>query len=74
MRKNSAVEQRGKVEKSSTVTVVRYGECEKNQAAEIGLHALDGCQEFIASNAPAALTCAACACHRDHHKKIFHSD
>ncbi|KAG0467439.1 hypothetical protein HPP92_018406 [Vanilla planifolia] len=51
---------------------VRYGECRKNHAAGIGGYAVDGCREFMASGeegTPAALRCAACACHRSFHKR-----
>lgn len=51
---------------------VRYRECRKNHAANIGGYALDGCREFMASGeegTSAALKCAACNCHRNFHKK-----
>ncbi|PQQ10199.1 mini zinc finger protein 3 [Prunus yedoensis var. nudiflora] len=46
---------------------VRYGECQKNHAANLGGYAVDGCREFMASGEEGtteALTCAACGCHR----------
>lgn len=49
---------------------VRYGECQKNHAANIGGYAVDGCGEFMASGeegTSAALKCAACNCHRNFH-------
>ncbi|KAG8050747.1 hypothetical protein GUJ93_ZPchr0009g2010 [Zizania palustris] len=52
--------------------VVRYKECQRNHAASIGGHAVDGCREFMASGAEgtaAALLCAACACHRSFHRR-----
>ncbi|XP_028806411.1 mini zinc finger protein 3-like [Neltuma alba] len=51
---------------------VRYGECQKNHAANSGGYAVDGCREFIASgeDTNAALTCAACGCHRNFHKRL----
>lgn len=54
---------------------IRYGECMKNYAANIGGHAVDGCREFSAAagdeewTSAAALTCAACGCHRNFHKR-----
>ncbi|CAM6023180.1 unnamed protein product [Sphagnum balticum] len=51
-----------------------YRECQKNHAASLGSHALDGCGEFI-SSAPEeegsvdALKCAACGCHRNFHRR-----
>ncbi|KAI8541646.1 hypothetical protein RHMOL_Rhmol08G0078400 [Rhododendron molle] len=55
-------------------TIVRYGECQKNHAASIGGYAVDGCREFMASSgeegSTAALTCAACGCHRNFHRRI----
>ncbi|MQM07371.1 hypothetical protein Taro_040210 [Colocasia esculenta] len=58
---------------------VVYRECMKNHAAPLGGHALDGCGEFIPSPAsnpstPASLTCAACGCHRNFHRRLLHSD
>lgn len=59
---------------SQTVRSVRYGECQKNHAANIGGYAVDGCREFLASggdndDSMAALTCAACGCHRSFHRR-----
>ncbi|CAK9272372.1 unnamed protein product [Sphagnum jensenii] len=54
--------------------VPRYRECQKNHAASLGSHALDGCGEFM-SSAPEeegsvdALKCAACGCHRNFHRR-----
>ena len=52
--------------------VVHYRECQRNHAASIGRHAVDGCREFMASGADgtaAALMCAACGCHRSFHRR-----
>ncbi|KAJ7974410.1 Mini zinc finger protein [Quillaja saponaria] len=57
---------------SVTFTRVRYGECQKNHAAGVGGYAVDGCREFMASGEEgtvAALTCAACGCHRNFHRR-----
>ncbi|XAR51740.1 hypothetical protein NMG60_11006457 [Bertholletia excelsa] len=57
---------------NSTVRTVRYGECQKNHAAAIGGYAVDGCREFMASGEEGtnnALTCAACGCHRNFHRR-----
>ncbi|XP_050377467.1 mini zinc finger protein 3-like [Argentina anserina] len=57
---------------SSVVRTVRYGECQKNHAANIGGYAVDGCREFMASGEEGtaeALTCAACGCHRNFHRR-----
>ncbi|XXG70401.1 hypothetical protein AAC387_Pa06g3171 [Persea americana] len=62
--------QRSKGGSSSTRGGVRYGECQKNYAANMGGFALDGCREFMASgeDGPSdALRCAACGCHRSFH-------
>ncbi|KAG6398855.1 hypothetical protein SASPL_140326 [Salvia splendens] len=54
---------------------VAYNECMKNHAAGIGGHALDGCGEFMppplstTAVPPSALTCAACGCHRNFHRR-----
>ncbi|KAK2655135.1 hypothetical protein Ddye_008187 [Dipteronia dyeriana] len=57
---------------SYTIRSVRYVECQKNHAAGVGGFAVDGCREFMASGeegTPAALTCAACGCHRSFHRR-----
>nr|GLL18525.1 mini zinc finger protein 3-like [Ipomoea trifida]GMC48338.1 mini zinc finger protein 2-like [Ipomoea batatas]GMC52645.1 mini zinc finger protein 2-like [Ipomoea batatas]GMC54498.1 mini zinc finger protein 2-like [Ipomoea batatas] len=51
---------------------VRYVECQRNHAANLGGYAVDGCREFMASGeegTTAALTCAACGCHRNFHRR-----
>ncbi|KAF5740173.1 zinc-finger homeodomain protein 2-like [Tripterygium wilfordii] len=51
---------------------VRYRECLKNHAVNIGGHAVDGCGEFMAAGDEGtldALKCAACNCHRNFHRK-----
>ncbi|MCO5587230.1 hypothetical protein L7F22_041177 [Adiantum nelumboides] len=52
--------------------VVKYRECLKNHAANIGRHALDGCGEFMPSGEEGsleALKCGACGCHRNFHRR-----
>ncbi|KNA20929.1 hypothetical protein SOVF_047940 [Spinacia oleracea] len=52
--------------------VVRYRECLKNHAVNIGGNAVDGCGEFMAAGEEGtldALKCAACNCHRNFHRK-----
>ncbi|XP_059631947.1 zinc-finger homeodomain protein 2-like [Cornus florida] len=46
----------------------KYRHCMRNHAAAIGGHANDGCGEFMPSSAD-PLTCAACGCHRNFHRK-----
>lgn len=51
---------------------VRYRECQKNHAAGIGAHAIDGCGEFMPGGEEGsvdALRCAACNCHRNFHRR-----
>lgn len=51
---------------------VRYKECRKNHAASIGRYAVDGCCEFMPAGeegSAAALSCHACSCHRNFHKR-----
>ncbi|XP_073146699.1 zinc-finger homeodomain protein 11-like [Henckelia pumila] len=53
---------------------VTYKECMKNHAATLGGHAVDGCGEFMLSPSstkadPTSLTCAACGCHRNFHRR-----
>ncbi|KAH7439297.1 hypothetical protein KP509_04G054700 [Ceratopteris richardii] len=56
----------------TTKKIVRYRECLKNHAANLGGHANDGCGEFMPSGEEGtieALTCAACHCHRNFHRR-----
>eukprot|EP00250_Pteridium_aquilinum_P035613 c9717_g1_i1 orf=464-1324(+) len=53
---------------------VRYRECQKNHAASMGGHAVDGCGEFLPGGKEGtleALKCAACSCHRNFHRREF---
>lgn len=50
------------------VVVVKYKECMKNHAAAMGGNATDGCGEFMEGTVE-ALTCSACNCHRNFHRK-----
>ena len=57
--------------------VVRYQECRKNHAANIGGYAVDGCREFLASGeegTSTALHCAACSSHRSFHRREVESE
>ncbi|KAI3770802.1 hypothetical protein L6452_01946 [Arctium lappa] len=57
---------------NNRMVVVRYRECLKNHAASIGGSATDGCGEFMPSGEEGtleALTCSACNCHRNFHRK-----
>ncbi|KAI5658191.1 hypothetical protein M9H77_26984 [Catharanthus roseus] len=52
--------------------MVKYRECLKNHAAAMGGNATDGCGEFMPSGEEGtieALTCSACNCHRNFHRK-----
>ncbi|KAA8538660.1 hypothetical protein F0562_028268 [Nyssa sinensis] len=49
---------------------VKYRDCMRNHAASIGGHANDGCGEYMPSaGGGETLTCAACGCHRNFHRK-----
>ncbi|KAJ6297293.1 hypothetical protein OIU78_022932 [Salix suchowensis] len=52
---------------------VKYRECMRNHAASIGGHANDGCGEFMPHGDEEGtrdwLTCAACGCHRNFHRR-----
>lgn len=74
MKKRQVVVKKDSSRRNSTPSsmTVRYGECQKNHAASIGGHAVDGCREFMASGEQGtngALACAACGCHRNFHRK-----
>jgi len=75
MRKRQVVVRREEPQRS--VRSVKYGECQKNHAANVGGYAVDGCREFMASGGEgtsAALTCAACGCHRNFHKRMVETE
>eukprot|EP00268_Persea_americana_P048616 TRINITY_DN5156_c1_g1_i2.p1 TRINITY_DN5156_c1_g1~~TRINITY_DN5156_c1_g1_i2.p1 ORF type:complete len:175 (-),score=31.69 TRINITY_DN5156_c1_g1_i2:239-763(-) len=55
---------------SESRTREAYRECLRNHAASLGSYATDGCGEFT----PDGLTCAACGCHRNFHRKIIVGD
>ncbi|KAK8533948.1 hypothetical protein V6N12_047350 [Hibiscus sabdariffa] len=72
MKKRQVVVRRKEPERSTAMRSARYGECQRNHAASIGGYVVDGCREFMASGdegTGAALTCAACGCHRSFHRK-----
>ncbi|XP_023530544.1 zinc-finger homeodomain protein 4-like [Cucurbita pepo subsp. pepo] len=57
---------------TNTKKQVKYKECLKNHAASMGGNATDGCGEFMPSGEEGsieALTCSACNCHRNFHRK-----
>lgn len=61
----------------SNKKIVRYRECLKNHAASMGGTATDGCGEFMPSGEEGtieALTCSACHCHRNFHRKEIEGD
>ncbi|XAR50051.1 hypothetical protein NMG60_11004274 [Bertholletia excelsa] len=58
-------------EGSSGNSGTRYGYCGKNHAVCLGKYSsTDGCLEFMAGEGEAALTCAACGCHRNFHEAV----
>lgn len=57
--------------RSQPEPVTRYRECQKNHAAHLGNHVLDGCGEFMPQGDDGtleSLNCAACGCHRNFHR------
>ncbi|XP_043707257.1 zinc-finger homeodomain protein 10-like [Telopea speciosissima] len=73
---NGVLKRRHPLRPSSPVVPVPviYKECQKNHAASLGGHALDGCGEFMPSptatpTEPTSLKCAACGCHRNFHRR-----
>ncbi|CAH1422482.1 unnamed protein product [Lactuca virosa] len=75
MKKRQVVVKKSNSNRTSSASMIqriRYGECQKNHAANIGGYAVDGCREFMASGeegTTAALVCAACGCHRSFHRR-----
>ncbi|XP_055828150.1 mini zinc finger protein 1-like [Solanum dulcamara] len=72
MKKRQVVVRRNTGGSSTRTRNIRYVECQRNHAANIGGYAVDGCREFMASGedgTTAALTCAACGCHRNFHRR-----
>ncbi|KAF3446324.1 hypothetical protein FNV43_RR11503 [Rhamnella rubrinervis] len=58
--------------KTPSTANIRYRECLKNHAANIGGNVFDGCGEFMPCGEEGtleALKCAACDCHRNFHRK-----
>ncbi|XP_024977347.1 mini zinc finger protein 2-like [Cynara cardunculus var. scolymus] len=71
MKKTSAAGSNG-TSSASLIQTFRYGECQKNHAADIGGYAVDGCREFMATGEEGTtgeFTCAACGCHRNFHRR-----
>ncbi|KAI9107336.1 hypothetical protein K1719_021724 [Acacia pycnantha] len=63
--------------KKKKEVIIRYRECLKNHAASMGGTVLDGCGEFMPSGEEGtieALTCSACHCHRNFHRKEVQGD
>ncbi|XP_038894079.1 mini zinc finger protein 1-like isoform X2 [Benincasa hispida] len=74
---NNSNRNRNSSSSSRVRNVVRYGECQKNHAANIGGYAVDGCTEFLATaeeGSHGALICAACGCHRNFHRREVESE
>ncbi|KAF5740777.1 zinc-finger homeodomain protein 5 [Tripterygium wilfordii] len=57
---------------SGSNSKIRYRECLRNHAANVGGNVFDGCGEFMPGGEEGtieALKCAACDCHRNFHRK-----
>ncbi|GMH25184.1 hypothetical protein Nepgr_027027 [Nepenthes gracilis] len=57
---------------TATANRIRHGECQRNHAAHLGGHVVDGCGEFMAGGeegTPEYFKCAACDCHRNFHRR-----
>ncbi|GAB2282746.1 hypothetical protein Dimus_017285 [Dionaea muscipula] len=58
---------------TAVVDSVRYRECQRNHAAHLGGHVVDGCGEFMPGSGEEgtqeSFKCAACDCHRNFHRK-----
>ncbi|GAB4846827.1 hypothetical protein Ancab_025834 [Ancistrocladus abbreviatus] len=57
-------------------STVHYRECQRNHAAHLGGHVVDGCGEFMPGGeegTPEFFKCAACDCHRNFHRKEMDS-
>ncbi|XP_038722505.1 zinc-finger homeodomain protein 6-like [Tripterygium wilfordii] len=62
---------------TESTSTVRYRECQKNHAASMGAHVVDGCGEFMPSgeeDTTESLKCAACECHRNFHRKEINGE
>ncbi|MCO5567749.1 hypothetical protein L7F22_021443 [Adiantum nelumboides] len=69
---SSNISDRNNTSNSTVNGGVRYKECLKNHAANMGGYAVDGCGEFMPSGEEGsleALKCAACGCHRNFHRR-----
>lgn len=54
----------------NNMSEIIYRECLRNHAASLGSYATDGCGEFIPDDSGGGLSCAACGCHRNFHRKV----
>ncbi|XP_076945214.1 zinc-finger homeodomain protein 12-like [Bidens hawaiensis] len=60
-----------------TSLIVPYGKCNRNQSTISGVHALDGCKEFVPTHGSTPtdsmhMHCDACGCHRNFHQENEH--
>ncbi|XP_075478057.1 zinc-finger homeodomain protein 4-like [Primulina tabacum] len=59
------------------MVTIKYKECMKNHAIGVGGNATDGCGEFLPDGEEGtieALSCSACQCHRNFHRKEIDAD
>ncbi|KZV48186.1 Homeobox protein 31 [Dorcoceras hygrometricum] len=62
---------------SNSQIIFKYKECMKNHAIAVGGNATDGCGEFLPDGEEGtieALSCSACNCHRNFHRKEIAAD
>ncbi|CAN4082602.1 unnamed protein product [Withania somnifera] len=75
LRRNNDSSRNSTSSSSFTVRTVRYVECQKNHAASVGGHVVDGCGEYMPqSSTTGTLNCAACGCHRNFHRREVETD
>ncbi|XWS58428.1 hypothetical protein CRYUN_Cryun08bG0032800 [Craigia yunnanensis] len=60
--------------KTKTINI-KYKECKRNHAPQLGVNVVDGCGEFAPKGRSGTrhvdLGCEACGCHRNFHRKVM---
>lgn len=63
------------IERNCQTIGVKYKECQRNHAPQLGIQVVDGCGEFVLRGPPERrdddMFCEACGCHRNFHRKVL---
>ncbi|XWS42607.1 hypothetical protein CRYUN_Cryun16bG0028400 [Craigia yunnanensis] len=62
------------IERKTKTINIKYKECKRNHAPQLGVNVMDGCGEFAPKGRSETrhvdLDCEACGCHRNFHRKV----